>query len=472
MTWPNVLVTDYMETTNQITPELQMKAESLINAGYQLLLTYEHPGGGFSWFGTQDGHPYLTVTAIGLLEFTDMARVFPVDEAMVARTRQWLVGQQQADGSWPGDISELFPFQSSTLRNTALCTWALAYSGETSNAVDKGLAYLGQHLDIAQEDNYTLGTALAAFAAGAPASSTAQAIVDELKKRAQQDDDGVFWPLGDTPTAFYGGGVSGDVETTALIVRALLELQAGASMTSKAIDWLLAHKDANGNFGSTQATIWTLRALVAAASMGTEGATGNVVVEVDGQQQATVPLEADQWDVMKTIDLSDLATPGEHTVRLEFAGTGRLSWSLVARHHIPWDLVPPDDTASVAVNLSYDKTKLALNDTAEATLQVRNRTQLPLNMVVVTLGIPPGFTVETADLQPYIDAGDLSKVETTGKQLNLYILELPPAAERTYTWRVRATMPVKASDGGGKVWLYYSPDDKASIAATELEATE
>ncbi|HEY8944954.1 MAG TPA: MG2 domain-containing protein, partial [Polyangiaceae bacterium] len=33
--WPNVLVTDYMKQTNQITPEILLKAESLMSAGYQ-----------------------------------------------------------------------------------------------------------------------------------------------------------------------------------------------------------------------------------------------------------------------------------------------------------------------------------------------------------------------------------------------------------------------------------------------------
>ncbi|HEX2678537.1 MAG TPA: alpha-2-macroglobulin family protein, partial [Polyangiales bacterium] len=104
-TWPNVLVEHYMEQTKQITPEIQMKAESLVSAGYQRLLTFEHKGGGFSWFGEQDPAPFLSVTAFGLMEFADMASVTTVDSAMRTRTRDWLVAQQKSDGSWPGDMS-------------------------------------------------------------------------------------------------------------------------------------------------------------------------------------------------------------------------------------------------------------------------------------------------------------------------------------------------------------------------------
>ncbi|MEY2932641.1 MAG: hypothetical protein RL033_3390, partial [Pseudomonadota bacterium] len=128
-TWPNVLVTRYMQQAGQITPEIQLRAESLISAGYQRLLTFEHPGGGFSWFGTQDPAPFLSVTAFGLMEFADMKAVHEIDPAMLQRTQDWLVAQQAGDGSWPGDQSEFFTFHTSGVRNTAFVMWALAENG-------------------------------------------------------------------------------------------------------------------------------------------------------------------------------------------------------------------------------------------------------------------------------------------------------------------------------------------------------
>ncbi len=56
-TYPNVLVLDYLQSTGQTSPEVQMKAEQYINLGYQRLTTFEVPGGGFSLFGGQSGRP-------------------------------------------------------------------------------------------------------------------------------------------------------------------------------------------------------------------------------------------------------------------------------------------------------------------------------------------------------------------------------------------------------------------------------
>ncbi|MGC9358097.1 MAG: alpha-2-macroglobulin family protein, partial [Anaerolineae bacterium] len=145
-TYPNVLVLDYMATTGQSTPEIQMKAEQYINLGYQRLTTFEVPGGGFSLFG--DVPPDRMLTAYGLMEFTDMARVFPVDENFVDRAAQWLMAQQDADGSWENDRGLVHEQTWSNLGNdrvpvTAYITWALIYAGYgDESAAQQGLTYV------------------------------------------------------------------------------------------------------------------------------------------------------------------------------------------------------------------------------------------------------------------------------------------------------------------------------------------
>jgi alpha-2-macroglobulin-like protein len=66
-TYPNVLALDYMKRTRKLTPEMRAKAEGYIANGYQRLLTFEVPRGGFSWFGSAPANKILT--AYGLMEF-------------------------------------------------------------------------------------------------------------------------------------------------------------------------------------------------------------------------------------------------------------------------------------------------------------------------------------------------------------------------------------------------------------------
>jgi hypothetical protein len=471
-TWPNVLVTRYMQETGQITPEIQLKAEALISAGYQRLLTFEHPGGGFSWFGTQDPAPYLSVTAFGLMEFADMNAVHPVDEQMLARTQSWLLAQQGADGAWQGDQSEFFSFQTSALRNTAFVLWALGENGYKGPQTALGLEYIKQHLDSAasseSDDPYTLAlVANALVVLGDPAANGVLARLDSSKKA---DGDKFSWPT-TLQTNFYGGGHDADVASTALATYALLRADAYPVTAQGALAYLTAAKDPNGNFGSTQATTWSLKALVLAASRGTDGAVGTLNVNIDGNPFSSVELRADQADVMTTVDMSALASAGSHSIDLSFAGTGRVSYNLVGSHNLPWSALPPEPTGPLGITVSYDQTNLAVDATVHASASVENRTDATTNMILVTLGVPPGFEVRLDDFQQYLDAGVLSKDDFTGKQLILYVSELGAHKVQRFDYTLRATLPVRASDGGAAVSLYYQPDQQSQAPATRLVAT-
>jgi hypothetical protein len=468
-TWPNVLVLAYLTQTNTLTPDIQLKAQSLISTGYQRLLTFEHPGGGFSWFGTQDPAPLVSVTAFGLMEFSDMAKVANVDDAMIARTRTWLLGQQQADGSWNGDRTEFFSFNTSVVRNTAFVLSALASSGYTGPEVTNAVAYLRSHVTDPNNDAYTvalMADALDLAAAGDPGNEPLYSTLGTLERVS---GDLVHWDTGGTQTAFYGAGPDSDVATTGMVTHAMLQHGESPTTVDGAIKFLAAQKDQNGNFGSTQATIWTLRALLLAASKGTDGAVGTLTVLVDGTASRTLALTAGQSDVMTTIDLTGQATPGTHDVGLSFAGTGRVTFNAVGKYNLPWSLVPPPPAAPLTIAIGYDKTSLYVNDTVKETVTVQNTTTTHQNMILATVGVPPGFSVATGDLDTLVQAQTLSKYELTGKQLVLYISQIAPSANVVLQYGLQATMPVIASDGASEVHPYYQPTLQAHAQAQILQ---
>jgi hypothetical protein len=467
--WPNVLVTDYLKQTNQLKPDIQLKAEALMSAGYQRLLTFEHAGGGFSWFGEQDPKPFLSVTAFGLMEFGDMAKVQAVDPVMLQRTTQWLVAQQAADGSWSGDQSEFFSFQTSVVRNTAFVVWALASSGYQGPQLAKGLAYVKQNLGTGNTDTYTLGIAANAFLSAAPGDAFGSLLVDKIVAQAKTNGDKVSWDSAGIQTNFYGQGNDADVSASALCTQALLIAGGHKNTVDGALAFLTSSRDSNGNFGSTQATIWTLRALLLAAKTGTDGAVGNLTVDVDGASFMQVALTKDQSDVMTTVDMGTLATAGTHNIGLTFAGTGKVSYNLVAQHNLPWASMAPPPAGPLSVDVAYDKTTIALDASATATVTVRNNTQSAQDMILLTVGLPPGFQIATEDLDAYKTQKILSGYELTGKQLILYVSSLRPAAVQTFVYHLRATMPVKAADGGAEVMLYYQPEKRGIAKSTMVE---
>lgn len=469
-TWPNVLVSRYMIATNQLTPAIQMKADSYISAGYQRLLTFEHPTGGFSWFGTQDASPNVSVTAFGVMEFADMAKVATVDDAMLTRTVNWLASKQEPDGSWTGEQTEFFSFNTSTTRNTAFVTWALQTAGYQGSGLSTGLGYIKTHLAGEPPDLYTLALAANAAVAIEPNGAFTSDLLTKLDAAKIQDGTKVHWSAEDTQTNFYGSGADADVATTALAAYAMLASSSHGETAAGALDYLAGTKDSMGNFGSTQATIWTLRTMILAATKGTAGAEGTLTVEMDGTPFATINLTKAQSDVMSTVELGSFAVTGNHEVKMGFVGTGKPSYGLISSYYLPWtDVTEPPGPLTVTVD--YDKTSLALEETVNATVHVVNNTTTTQRMVLVTVGIPPGFELLTEDLQDDLTAGTISTFELTGKQLTLYLTQVAASGAAQVQYRLRAKMPVTAEDGGATVYPYYEPAAKSTSPSTKLTVT-
>src|SRR5437879_9837434 len=95
--YPNILVVDYVKKARVASPQLLMKSEQFLNVGYQKLLTFERPGGGFDWWG--NGEPLVWLSAYGLQEFSDMAKVYPIDKGIIDRTQGFLMRKMDKDGT-------------------------------------------------------------------------------------------------------------------------------------------------------------------------------------------------------------------------------------------------------------------------------------------------------------------------------------------------------------------------------------
>src|ERR1700752_3076979 len=159
--YPNILVVDYVKKARVASPEMLMKAENYLNVGYQKLLTFERPGGGFDWWGS--GPPLVWLSAYGLQEFNDMAKVYPVDRGVIDRTQKWLLKQQDKDGTWSNigatHGETIASMGNAKLLLTSYVAWSLVDSGLKSAEVKKAVEYIRNNLDDAKDNAYILALA-------------------------------------------------------------------------------------------------------------------------------------------------------------------------------------------------------------------------------------------------------------------------------------------------------------------------
>jgi uncharacterized protein YfaS (alpha-2-macroglobulin family) len=474
-TYPNVLALDYMKRTQKLTPEVHAKAEGFIANGYQRLLTFEVSGGGFSWFGNAPANKILT--AFGLMEFSDMAKVHDVDAKIIQRTGQWLAGQQQADGSWKPDASFINEgatnrYNSDLVRITSYIAWSLENAGYQGPAIEKAKQFVETHMN-GKADSYTLAV-LANFAVdnGKDREFTNRAMQLLLDARTEKGDQ-TWWSADET--SVYATGASATVETTGLAVQALLKWGQDSGTARKALSFIAAKKDASGTWGTTQATIMALRALLLGAEKGTEDVRGTVETVINGKPVERLALTSENNDLLHQFVFKEIGA-NRNVVDIRFTGKGSLAYQVVGRYFVPWGEKPPGEALSIGV--AYDRTRLQQDDIATATASVKNNLPKTANMVMVDLGIPPGFDLLTEDLQEYLEksarrkSGRLEKFNLTATQAILYFDSIAPGDSFTLRYRLRAKYPIRARTFLSKVYEYYDPDVSSLAKPVQLEVVK
>ena len=476
--WPNTLVVDYLRSSGQASPEIELKAVDYLQQGYQRLLTYECTGGGFVWFG--DPSPAnVVLSAMGVLEFSDMARVIDVDPAVIARTAAWLEAAQDADGHWHTDQgSEFATVQYDDVKTTGFAAWALAESPHGDAAVAKALSWLGPKVADPTLDVYSLAMAANAFAAARPNASETAAVLSALAERATVGEDGkVHWVYEGTGYNYGGPSTSGvsatSIEVTGLAVQAFMAASAHLDLVSGAIAWLAGNKDNLGNWGTTHATILTLRAMVKSLQNKTEEGDGVLTVSVGGAVVETLAITAENRNVFHRLDLAAHASAGAATdVTVAYEGTGRLMYQLVWSYWMPGDALPPVESNALDIAVSWDKTELAVSDIATCTATITNLTPARLDMVMVDLGVPPGFTVLTDKLEGAVAAQQIMKYELPGQQVTFYLEQIPAGGSVQLVFDAQAKFPLSAQAGTSSAYLYYDTDTKTEAAPVAFSVSD
>lgn len=474
-TYPNVLALDYMKRTKKLTPEVHAKAEGFVATGYQRLLTFEVPAGGFSWFGNAPANKILT--AYGLMEFHDMAKVYDVDPQVIARTSDWLVRQQQPDGSWRPDTQFINEgatnrFNADVVRITAYIAWALESADYKGPAIEKARQFVEKHLD-GRMDAYTLAVVANFAVENGKDSEFARRVLEMLRDSATEKGEFVWWSADET--SVYATGDSAAVETTGLALQAFLRAGGYTDVLRKALSWIASKKGGDGNWGTTQATIMALRALLLASEQSGSDARGTAEVLLDGKKVASLEINKENNDLFHQFVLPQTDANRDNEIEIRFSGKGGLAYQIAGRYFVPWQQMATHEP--LAIEVKYDRTRLAQDEIVTGTTKIRNNLDKTAKMVMVDLGIPPGFELLSEDLQKMVEktagakSGRLEKFSMTATQAILYFDSIAPHDSFEVRYRLRAKYPIHAQAFASRVYEYYDPNINATAKPVHFEVS-
>ena len=464
--WPNILVLNYLQASGQLTPEIELKARDFVNQSYQRIVTFECPSGGFNWWvGDDPGNAILS--AMALMMFADAKQSVDLDQNVVARTEAYLVSTQQADGSWSGE-SHLHAgneiYGESQLRASAFCTWGLAMSTYNGAALGAATSYLRSALP-GTDDTYTQALVANALAGVDVNDPVLLNLLNELAAAKQTGDEGVVFWQATGATASGGSGTNGDVETTAMIVQALLKTGMHPDLVQGAITWLIQKKDTFGTWHTTQPTVQTLRAMSMALAQNTsQDVNGTVAVSINGADDVcTFSVTPDNSDVTRICELNEYTVEGDNQVTVSLNGEGSFLYQAVAVYYLPWDLVADSPDGPLSIDVSYDRTQLAVDETVDVLVTVSyNIPGERASMIMIDLGIPPGFELETEALAALVtEQVHITRTEIRGRQLSIYVDELAYGEPLSFSYPMKAKYPIDGTCPESTVWAYYNPEVKS-----------
>lgn len=98
---PNIVVLDYLRSTNKLSPAIESKAMTYMDAGYQRELSYKHDDGSFSAFGKRDKRGSTWLTAFVLRSFIQASKYIQVEQRIINEALDWLSRVQAPNGSFP-----------------------------------------------------------------------------------------------------------------------------------------------------------------------------------------------------------------------------------------------------------------------------------------------------------------------------------------------------------------------------------
>jgi hypothetical protein len=511
-TYPNVMALRLLKSTGQgeegRTAAIATKARKFAQAGYDRLLGYRDAGGGFKYWGGNSA-PDLALTAYALRFLNDAADVIEVKDEVIEDAQAWLLKQQSADGRWVVNDYYSKNDERRSMMYTALIARALtsggALSKEDDKALQKALTYLAPKLAEFSEPYALANYAIAAQQSGDKVR--AKWAVEKLQALPNDEAGGAYWAM-ETNTPFYGWGLAGRIETTALVLKALNETTGDTGSTgvekdksnglgdntdsnsaksspvrpvvgsdeliNKGVYWLLRNKDRYGVWLSTQATINVLDAFISLNDSTKPSGETMAEIFVNGQRVNAVKMPpSHELSNPILVDLASFLKTGNNHIEIKRPSEAALaSAQLVETFYLPWakSLATQEENfkagtkRALRLAVNYDKPEAKIGEDITCHVEAERIGSAGGGMMLAEIGLPPGADVDRASLELAATKAeyDINHYEVLPDRVVFYLW--PRAGGVKFAFKFKLRYGVKAMTTASILYDYYNPEARAVVA--------
>ncbi|XP_053479920.1 alpha-2-macroglobulin-like [Ictalurus furcatus] len=464
---PNIFILLYLESTNQLTPQIRSTAETYLVSGYQRELTYKHTDGSYSAFGMSDRSGNTWLTAFVMKSFGSAKRYIFVDQMLVDQAKAWLGQWQQANGCF-ASVGQLIhtDMQGGVNDEVTLSAYVAAAMLELNYTIADPV--VNRSLECLRnaytQVNSTYAKALLFYTFTlAGDQGMKNTLISDLDAKAIVSGGGRYWSRVDS------GSVTDslEVEITSYVLLALMsgpQLSGfGLGYSASIVRWLSQQQNAFGGFRSTQDTVVALQAL-AKFSLVNYSPAGAVTVTITSPSGVINTFNINQSNRLQYQESQLEEVPGDYNVTAQGKGCVYVQFTLC--YNIP----PPPDQSSFTISASASGKCKVPNPSLEVKITVRyNGQRLLTNMVIINVKLLSGFSADEASVKlvnssPDSTDGSVNIVEQADGEVNIYLNGLKKGVEKVYTLRIVQDIAVaNLKPAVVKVYDYYETGTHHSV---------
>ncbi|NXK40948.1 OVOS protein, partial [Piprites chloris] len=469
---PNIYVLNYLNKTGQLTEEVRSKATGYLVSGYQKQLSYKHPDGSYSIFGTRDKEGNTWLTAFVYRSFAQASHFIYIDDNAQTQTFMWLASKQKPDGCFRS-VGTLFNNAlkggvDDELSLSAYTTIAMLEAGHSS--LDPVVRNAFFCLETASEksigDVYTQALMAYAFCL-AGKTEKCESFLEELQKSAKEADGSQHWEQNERPPSeespsFLDHAPSAEVEITSYVLLALLYKPSwdkeDFTKASGIVQWIIRQQNPYGGFSSTQDTVIALQALAAYGEATYNSATQNgVKITSKKPFEKTFIVNNENRLLLQQTPLPEV--PGKYSVTMNGSGCVFMQAALRYNIHLP------EGAFGFLLSVETSNASCPLDQPAKFDIVLISSytgKRSSSNMLIIDVKMLSGFVPVKSSLDKLIDSNTVMQVENKKNHILLYLQNMSQKKRKEITFSVEQDFIVThPKPAPVQIYDYYETEEYA-----------
>ncbi|NWX18237.1 OVOS protein, partial [Aegotheles bennettii] len=469
---PNIYVLDYLNKTGQLSEVVKAKAIGYLVSGYQKQLSYKHPDGSYSVFGTRDKEGNTWLTAFVYKSFAQASRFIYIDDTVQAQTLMWLASKQKPDGCFRS-VGTLFNNAlkggvDDELLLSAYITIAMLEAGHSDSypVVRNAFFCLKTASEKSMSDVYTQALMAYAFCLAGKAEKC-ELFLRELQKSAKEVGGSQHWeqekrsPSEKSPS-FPDHAPSADVEITSYVLLALLCKpnwnREDLTKASGIVQWVIRQQNPYGGFSSTQDTVIALQAL-AAYGEATYNSVSQNVVKFSSKKpfEKVFIVNHENRLLLQWTPLPEI--PGKYSVTVNGSGCVLMQTALRYNIHLS------RGTFGFSLSVQTSNASCSLDRPAKFDIVLISSytgKRRSSNMFIIDVKMLSGFVPVKSSLDKLIDDHTVMQVENKKSHVLLYLESISRKKRKEITFSVEQDFVVThPKPAPVQIYDYYETEEYA-----------